>query len=363
MRRHVVLIAPPWYPVPPHGYGGIELVVALLDEGLRARGHNVTLFGAEGSAPGTMVEAPRTWCADLGRPDERLRQLTYAARVVEELRELGPIDVIHDHSGFATLLGAAVVEVAPVVHSVHGAIGEPDRSYYQSLGDRVGLVAISKTQRSTAPDLHWIGTVHNAVDIRHLRTASPDEKQPFLLCLARICPDKGQHLAIEVARRTGMRLALAGKIEQTPQGIEYYERQIAPAVDGDRVIHVYNVGGEEKAALLARATALLAPIQWDEPFGLAMVEAMVSGTPVVAFSRGAVRELVTHGETGFVVADVDEMVTATRRVGDIDLVACAQVARDRFGPEAMTDGYLRLYESVIKTPSVAVGATKGTTAA
>jgi glycosyltransferase involved in cell wall biosynthesis len=360
MRRHIVLIAPPWYPVPPHGYGGIELVVALLADGLRAAGHQVTLFGAEGSAPDAIVEAPRTWAADLGGPDERLRQLTYAVRILDQLRGVGPVDVIHDHSGFATLLAATVLDTAPVVHTVHGSIREPDRTFYESLGQRTSLVAISDSQRRTAVDLGWLGTVHNAVDDRQLQIASRSDKEPYLLCLARICPDKGQHLAIEVAERTGMRLVLAGKIEPTPLGLEYYQRHIAPAVDGDRVAHLHNVSGAGKARLLARATALLAPLQWDEPFGLAMVEAMASGTPVVALARGAATELVSEGDTGYVVDDVDQMVAATLRVSDIEPQTCAQLTRSRFSPRMMTDGYLWVYERAIEHRAPPAGVTTET---
>jgi glycosyltransferase involved in cell wall biosynthesis len=343
MRRHVVLVAPPWYPVPPRGYGGVEGVVALLAGELRARGHRVTLLAAEGSDSQATVHAPAAWSAALGQRDERLRELTYAARVLHTIRQSGQVDVIHDHVGFATLLGCVELGNAPVVHTVHGVIREPDASFYSALGDGVGLVALSQTQRQVAPELPWIGTVANAVSLRDLIVASRDDKEPYLLCLARICPDKGQHLAIEVARRSGLRLVLAGKVEATADAREYFDRRIAPALDGTRVVHVSNVMGLDKARLLAHATALLAPIQWEEPFGLSVVEAMASGTPAISIARGAAPELIEEGVTGFLVRDADEMVAAVRRAGQIEPERCAATARARFSPSIMVDGYLRLY--------------------
>lgn len=344
-QRHVVMVAPPWYPVPPPGYGGIELVVGLLADALRRTGDRVTLLAAEGSQPDAIALAPRSWRADLGGPNERLRELTYASRVATTLSQLGHVDVIHDHCGFATLVAACTANVAPVVHTVHGDIPEAYATFYASVVRQVGFVAISAAQRSTLADLPWIGTVHNAVDVENLR-ATPTQKVPFLLCLARICPDKGQHVAIEVARRTGMRLVLAGKVEATLSATEYFKRHVEPLIDGIRVLHFANVAGDEKARLLARAHALLAPLQWDEPFGLAMVEAMASGTPVIAIARGSAPELVTEGTTGFLVNDVDDMVRAVTQVGALDPASCAAATRARFSPSVMASSYRHLYEKV-----------------
>jgi glycosyltransferase involved in cell wall biosynthesis len=348
-QRHVVIVAPPWYPIPPHGYGGIELVVGLLADALRQAGQRVTVLAAEGSQPDAISLAPRSWRADLGGPDERLRELTYAARVATTLTQLGSIDVIHDHCGFATLVAACGAGVAPVVHTVHGDIPEAYATFYSSVVNQVGFVAISAAQRRTFPEFAWMATVHNAVDVERL-VVTPGAKEPYLLCLARICPDKGQHVAIDVARRTGMRLVLAGKVEATPPAIEYFNRHVKPAIDGARVVHLDNVAGAEKARLLARAYALIAPLQWDEPFGLAMVEAMASGTPVIAIGRGAAPELVTDGLTGFLVNDVDEMARAVPRAAGLDPWVCATRARARFSPSVMASSYQRLYETVAWEP-------------
>ncbi|HKR98284.1 MAG TPA: glycosyltransferase, partial [Candidatus Dormibacteraeota bacterium] len=204
------------------------------------------------------------------------------------------------------------------------------------------------------PALNWVGRVFNAVDVDNLQTCARDEKEPYLLCLARVCEEKGQHVAIEVARRTRMRLILAGKVESTPAGREYFEGEIAPFIDGRSVVHIDNVGGADKARLLARATALLAPLQWNEPFGLALVEAMASGTPVIVTPRGAAPELVDDGCTGLFAEDIDDMVEAVQRVGDIDPAVCAREGRRRFAPASMADGYLSLYERVVHGAASAV---------
>jgi glycosyltransferase involved in cell wall biosynthesis len=353
--RRIALIAPPWYPVPPVGYGGTELVVGLLTRELRAQGHEVLLFAAQGSGLATHVAAPARWGLDLGRPEERMRETAYAATVLRALQVSEPVDVVHDHCGGAMLLGATLLRRAPVVHTVHGFISEAERTCLTSLPGGLGLIAISHAQRRSAPGLPWVGTVHNAVALDALRVGTRAEKEPYLLCLARVCAAKGQHLAIEVARRTGRRLVLAGKVETAAESLEYHRRCVAPAVDGDRVVHLHNVAGEEKARLLARATALLAPLQWEEPFGLALAEAMASGTPVLAFPRGAAPELVVPGVTGLLVRDVEEMAAAVDAAAAMDPQACAALARWRFSPARAAADYLAAYERAVE------GATRGVT--
>jgi glycosyltransferase involved in cell wall biosynthesis len=289
-----------------------------------------------------------------------VREATYAANTMRALDRLGHVDVLHDHAGTAALVSLAFAGRAPVLHTVHGPLSEPERLLYGSLGGAVGMVAISDSQRRSAGEVRWVDRVYNAVDLEHLQVADPSEKQPYLLCLARICHDKGQHIALEVARRAGMRLVLAGKVEPTVAGRSYFERRIAPAIDGNRVIHINNVAGLEKARLLSHATALLAPIQWSEPFGLAMVEAMASGTPAIATSSGAAPELIRHGRTGFLADDLDGMVAAVQEAGAIDPEECAWEARRRFSPEAMADGYLGVYEAVSgRTPAAALAERHG----
>jgi len=355
--HRIAIVAPPWYPVPPSGYGGVELVVAMLSAELRRAGLDVLLLAGEGSRMATHVAAPRQWRADLGSARECVRALTYASRVMRTLEELAPLDLIHDHCGGATLFALAICGSAPVVHTVHGPLHEPDAGFYAALPRSVRLVAISEAQRAAAPSLPWVATVHNAVDIDQLWTGGRvhvHDDEPYLLCLARICYEKGQDVALEVAARIGMRLVLAGKVESTPQGRSFFEDCVEPAIDGDRVVYLPNVAGDTKARLLARATALLAPLRWEEPFGLCLVEAMASGTPAIAFARGAAPELISDGVTGFLVDDVDGMVAALSRVDEIDRRACAAATRERFSPRAMARAYRAAYAAVWHGARVAV---------
>jgi glycosyltransferase involved in cell wall biosynthesis len=343
----IAIVAPPWYPVPPSGYGGIELVVDLLMQGLKKRDIDVVLYARDGSGHDAVTLAPAEWSVDLAKFNHPFREATYLGRVVDHLKSAGA-DLVHDHSwGMSAPLILSMTGM-PTLHTVHGPVNEVAETLYRSVGcTEVGLISISDAQRSPARDLNWVGTVHNAVDIDALQFADVSEKDDYLLCLARISPEKGQHIAIEVARRTGRRLILAGKVGERPEEQSYYEREVAPHLDGDKVVHFGNVAGKEKASLLAKAYALVSPVQWPEPFGLAMVEAMVSGTPVVAIGLGATVELIEQGKTGLVVKDADSMVTAVSLVGDIDARACAARARDAFSPQKMADKYIALYERAL----------------
>jgi len=335
----IALISPPWYPIPPKGYGGIELVVHLLHQELRRMGHHVTVLGADGSGPGVEVLAPSEWINDLGTPVQPVREATFLMRAFDRLQR-GEFDVVHDHVGAVGLLALSVSGISSVaVHTIHGPISESMAILYRQAQDRVRLVAISASQAATAPDVAVAGIVYNAVD-----TDVPIEihKDGYLLELARITPDKGQHLAIEVAKRTGRQLVLAGKVERTELGERYFREHIAPAL-GDQVRYIPNVSGREKQQLIARAAAGIFPLQWPEPFGLAMAECMVAGTPVIAFGVGAAPELIEPGLTGFIARDVDQMVAAVGLLDEISPAGCAAEARRRFSPREMAEGYLKIY--------------------
>lgn len=340
----IALIAPPWYPLPPHGYGGTELVVHLLQSQLRRMGHRVTVFGAEGSESGVVALAPSTWSKDLGGGMEDLRLAAYLARVFSRL-EGERFDVIHDHAGPAGLLLSLQSGVAPVVvHTVHGRLREPDLTFYADVDHRAQLVAISSAQAASARGLRLAAVIHNAVDLAGLRpTGSKDD---YLVEIARICPEKGQHLAIEVARRTGRPLILAGKIEPGLAGERYFQEMIAPHL-GRHVEYHPNVAGEEKTQLIARAAAGIFPLQWSEPFGLALAECMASGTPVLALRCGSAPELINPGVTGFVADDIDGLAAAVELLDEIDPVQCAALGRQRFSPLRMAEGYLAVYHQAL----------------
>jgi glycosyltransferase involved in cell wall biosynthesis len=339
-RLRVAIVAPPWYPLPPDGYGGTEALVHLLSTELRRLGHDVTVFGAQGSAPGVEAVADAAWSEDLGGEWHGVRQAAYLARVYERLRG-ERFDVIHDHTGETGLLLAIHSGVAPVVvHTVHIEVVPQVAEFYRQVEDRVRLVAVSKAQAATAPGLRFCAVVHNAVEIPSAAPSRHHER--YLVEVARITPGKGQDLAIEVARRTGRKLILAGKIERTRDGERYFEEQIEPHL-GRHVEYYPNIAGAEKSHLLARAAAGLFPLRWSEPFGLAMAECMVLGTPVLALNSGSAPEVITPGVTGFVSEDLDQLVATVDLLEELDPQRCAAEARERFGPARMARDYLAVY--------------------
>jgi glycosyltransferase involved in cell wall biosynthesis len=339
------MIVSPWYPVPPTGYGGIELTAHVLARQLSQQGHKVTVIGRQGSRGPfeSMALAPESWTADLGTRNEFARESLFLYRAYEAVRRRA-FDVIHDHSGPPGIMVAATGCLhTPVVATLHGALSEAEGEFLSAVDHDVNLVAISHAQQSMVAGVAWRGVVHNAVDPDQFDpVVRREEKEDYIVEIARINPDKGQHLAIELARRLNVRLVLAGKVDVSARA--YFEEKVKPNLNG-QVVWRENVQGRDKAELLAHARALVFPIQWEEPFGLAMVEAMMSGTPVLALAHGAAPEVVDPGVTGFLADDVDGLVAAYSRIDEIDLGRCVQVARKRFGPERMAEGYLKVYQS------------------
>lgn len=341
----VAIVSPPWYTVPPDGYGGIELVIFVLARELTAMGQEVTVFGRQGPMDGFELIAlsPESWSAALGGEEHLAREATYVRRAYDVVRHRA-FDVVHDHSGYLGIVAASLLDLQSArVATLHGGLGEADGVFLSSVDKSVELVAISQAQQGLVAGVRWAGVVHNAVPADDLELGI--EPKGYLVELARISPDKGQHLAIEIARRAGKKLILAGKVDEADRG--YFESEIQPHL-GESVEWIENVAGRDKARLLAGADALLFPIQWEEPFGLAMVESMASGTPVVATPRGAANEIVEEGVTGFLGRDVDELVATVGRVGEVDRRRCAEIARDRFGGRRMAEGYLEVYRASVE---------------
>jgi glycosyltransferase involved in cell wall biosynthesis len=336
----IAIFSPAWFPVPPDRYGGIESIVCLLAEGLAAAGADVTLFASgDSTADVPLVSAHER------APSERIGQsfweLQHALPCLERAREF---DVIHDHSG---LLGLTLFGLngCPLLHTVHGPLtGEPGMMYERicRLLPSAGLVSLTLSQRKPLPALNWVANVNNGLDV----SCFPFDRRPedFLLFLGRMSPDKGAHHAIAAARQAGLPLKIAAKCRE-PGEIEYFNRFVEPHLDSD-IEYVGEVTHAERCELLRRASALLVPIQWEEPFGLTMIEAMACGTPVVAFRRGSVSEILQHGRTGFIVDGLEEMVRALAFTGTLDPNLLRAEATSRFSVEAMVDGYLDAYEAV-----------------
>jgi glycosyltransferase involved in cell wall biosynthesis len=336
-------IAPPWFAVPPPGYGGVELIVAELANRLSDR-HDVTLFAAPGSRTAAHLVTTALDAPDPSLLGNEWHDAHHAIAAYLQIRD-GHFDVVHDHSGIVgPALGALLRGGPPVVHTLHGPWTELSRLYFSAIGDEVHLVAISQTQRDANLDLRYAGVVHNGIDIA--RYPCSEVKDDFLVYIGRANPDKGPAVAIEVARRAGLPLAMVVK-KTEPLEQSYWDQFVAPHLNDE--VEVYeDLSHEGKVDLLSRARAMVFPIQWPEPFGLVMVEAMACGTPVVACAAGAAVELVEDGTTGFLRDSVDDLVEAVAGVGTCAPAACRARVEERFSAEAMVRGYERVFERVVE---------------
>jgi glycosyltransferase involved in cell wall biosynthesis len=335
------VIAPPFFPIPPAGYGGTERVVATLVEGLVATGYDVTLFAAAGSATGARLVVPLNSPPPLGDPASISDELFHAASAY---MEAASFDIIHDHTGIGIAIGAMLQQGPPVVHTLHGPWTEPSRRLLGRLQDRLRLVAISRAQRDANPNVRCARVVHNGIDL----AAYPFNpvKEDFLVFVGRISPEKRPEVAIEVARRAKLPLVMVFKRTE-PTERAYWDEVVAPQLHAD--VDVIEQPPEEvKVNLIGRARAMLFPIDWPEPFGLVMPESMACGTPVIAHPRGAAPEVIIDGVTGFLCATIDEMIDAVAAARDLQPRDCRIHVERHFSAASMVAGYAQVYRAALR---------------
>jgi len=342
----IALVAPPWLAIPPLGYGGTERVIALLADGLVARGHDVTLFAAAGSRTAARLVSPLFEPPALigGAPDDDAFHTLHAYLSADDF------DVIHDHTSLGPAFASLLSDGPPVVHTLHGPWTDGLRRKLALVQHNVQLVAISHAQAAINPAIEYAGVVHNGVDLdRHPFCAT---KEDFLVFVGRVNADKAPEVAVEIAREVGLPLTMMVKRSE-PEEWEYWNDVVAPLLhDGVEVLE--QPPHATKVDLVGRARATLCPINWPEPFGLVLAESLACGTPVITRPLGAAPEIVTHGVTGFLCDTTEQMIDAVDRVAELSPHTCREHAAERFSAESMVTGYEAVYRSVdsgTKSPS------------
>lgn len=329
----VGIIAPPWVAVPPLGYGGTEAVLDTLARGLDRAGHDVVLF-TTGDA--TCPVERRSYFDEPVSPMGAI--LPETSHVVAAYDALDDCDVIHDH----TLLGPLLTErhgLVPIVTTNHAPFTRQIRALYAAVTPHVALVAISRAQRAAAPEIPVARVIHHGIDPATVRVG--DGTGGYLVFLGRMTPDKGAHRAIEIARRAGVPLRIAAKMREEAE-VAYFDSAVRPLL-GDDVEYLGEIGPDERERLLGDALALVNPIAWPEPFGMVMLEALATGTPVLTHPLGAAPEIVDDGVTGFLRDDVHGLTLAVDRIAGLDRAQCRRAVETRFSADRMVAEHLDLY--------------------
>ena len=341
----IAQVAPLYESVPPHLYGGTERIVSYLTEALIERGHDVTLFASGDSRTRGRCVAGTAKAIRLDSQivDSLPYHIAQLRRVIDRA---ATFDIIHNHMD---ILGLPLVAIssAPVVTTLHGRLDLPDLpAVFDAYPDAL-LVSISDAQRRPLTGAHWCGTVYHGIPAGDFAVGRGDGG--YLAFLGRISPEKGVDSAIRVAAQAGLPLKIAAKIDRADAA--YFEETIRPLLRGD-VEFLGEIGGEDKVRFIGAARALLFAIDWPEPFGLVMIEALACGTPVIARRRGSVPEVIEHGVTGFVCDDESGMLDAVRRIDTIDRGTCRRVFEARFSDLRMADDYERLYVEILHSSLV-----------
>jgi glycosyltransferase involved in cell wall biosynthesis len=332
----IAMLAPISWRTPPRHYGAWEQVTSLLTEALVARDIDVTLFATKDSKTAARLDGvcPAPYSED-PTIDAKVWEMLHVAHVFERAKDF---DLVHNQADFVALAFSRLTQV-PIVTTIHGFSSDRILPIYRAYQDRVHYVAISEADRRA--ELRYAATISHGIRLADFPfdPAGGDD----LVFFGRIHHDKGAAEAIAVADAVGRRLVIAGIVQDRA----YYDAHVAPAVESGSAVYLGAVGGPARARVLGQARALLHLINFDEPFGLSVVEAMACGTPVIARDRGSMRELIRHGVTGFLVNSLEEAVAAIHRVGEIDRAACREMVARRFSVDRMADDYLRLYRSLL----------------
>jgi glycosyltransferase involved in cell wall biosynthesis len=353
-------IAPPWIAIPPKNYGGTEIVIYNLVEEQVAQGHEVTLFApGDAKTSAKLISFFPTSMGDEGIPwSAHLKAFYHMYKSFEQIKD-ADFDIVHTHLSSSSdlyIFPLSAHLAKPHVTTLHSCfpfdrvgewMGEADK-YYMEWSSAVPMVAISESAMEETPhDLNFVGIVHHGIPMQTFRPLDV-KRGDFFVWLGRFMPEKGPHLAIKAARKAGVPLTLAGVVDKhLPVAVSYFEEMIKPHIDGEQIKYIGPVNMEQKIDLLSRARGLLNPIEWNEPFGMVMIEAMALGCPVIAFPRGAAPEIVVHRQTGFLVHDVEEMARFIPRIDELNRGEVRTYIEKNFSVTAMANKYTRIYKKVI----------------
>lgn len=331
----VAILAPITWRTPPRNYGPWEQVASVLTEGLVKEGIDVTLFATGDSVTAAKLQSVCEKPIGEQPADAKVMECLHISHLMEQAADF---DIIHNHFDFLPLTYSGLIST-PVITTIHGFSSEQIVPVYKKYNDRCRYVSISNSDRHA--DLNYMATVYNGLDEELFSMG--EGSGGYLLYFGRIHPHKGAYEAIQIARQANKKLLLCGLIQDPV----YYEEKVAPYLNNDTIIYVGNAGAKQRDELLGNALALLHPISFEEPFGLSVAEAMLCGTPVIAFDRGAMKELIPDGKTGFLVTDVRAAVKAVEQIGEVSRQACRTHALSKFSSRVMTDNYLKLYREIL----------------
>lgn len=332
----IAVLSPVAWRTPPRHYGPWEQMASNITEGLVASGMDVTLFATSDSlTSGTLDSVIRSGYEEDRSVDAKVAECLHISNLMEKASDF---DIVHNHYDFLPLSYSQLI-TTPLITTIHGFSSPKIIPVYKKYNDSSSYVSISNADRST--DLEYLATVYNG--IRTADFSFVDSPDDYLLFFGRIHPDKGTHEAIQIARKAGKMLMIAGIVQDE----RYFKEKIEPQLD-DQIVFVGHAGPAERNKLLGKARALLHPISFDEPFGLSVAEAMYCGTPVIAFNRGSMPELIKDGQTGYLVKDVETGSDAVSNIKSIDRQACHVWAKDNFSSEKMVADYLELYKQIIQ---------------
>lgn len=352
-------IAPPWIAIPPKNYGGTENVIYTIVEEQIAQGHDVTLFAAgDARTSARLVSFFPHSLIGIGTPwQAHLKAYYHTYKAIEYIKS-HQFDIVHTHlSSSADMYTFPLISqlTIPMVTTLHSRFpfdreqawcGDADNYYMEWMRD-VPFIAISESARAevTMP-IQFAGVVSHGVQMSHFKP-STEEPENYLVWLGRFIPEKGAHLAIRVAQATGLPLIMAGTIDRhVPISVEYFERSIKPQINGHHIKYIGPVGMREKVDLLSRARVFLNPIEWEEPFGMVMIEAMAVGCPVISFARGAAPSIVADGKSGYLVENVEEMISALEHIDLLDRKQVRAYVQENFSAQSMVEKYIHIYQRV-----------------